>query len=49
MLCEAIEAAVRPIKEPDILKIETMIDKIINQRIEDLIWLVGFVVCFIVC
>ena len=35
MLCEAIEAAVRSIKEPDILKIEAMIDKIINQRIED--------------
>ena len=35
MLCEAIEAAVRSINEPDILKIETMIDKIINQRIED--------------
>ena len=35
MLCEAIEAAVRSIKEPDILKIEGMIDKIINQRIED--------------
>jgi hypothetical protein len=35
MLCEAIEAAVRSIKEPDILKIETMIDKIISQRIED--------------
>ena len=35
MLCEAIEAAVRSIKEPDILKIETMIDKIIKQRIED--------------
>ena len=35
MLCEAIEAAVRSIKEPDILKIENMIDKIINQRIED--------------
>ena len=35
MLCEAIEAAVRSIKEPDILKIETMIDKIINQRIVD--------------
>ena len=33
--CEAIEAAVRSIKEPDILKIEAMIDKIINQRIED--------------
>ena len=35
MLCEAIEAAVRSIKEPDILKIENMIDKIIKQRIED--------------
>ena len=29
---EAIEAAVRSIKEPDILKIENMIDKIIKQR-----------------
>ena len=35
MICEAVEAAVRSIKEPDILKIEAMIDKIINQRIED--------------
>ena len=35
MLCEAIEAAVRSIKEPDIRKIEAMIDKIIAQRIED--------------
>ena len=35
MICEAIEAAVRSIKDPDILKIEMMIDKIINQRIED--------------
>ena len=35
MLCEAIEAAVRSIKEPDILKIETMINKIIKSRIED--------------
>ena len=35
MICEAIEAAVRSIKEPDILKIETMINKIINSRIED--------------
>ena len=35
MLCEAIEAAVRSIKEPDIRKIESMIDKIIKQRIED--------------
>ena len=35
MLCEAIEAAVRSIKEPDILKIESMINKIIKNRIED--------------
>ena len=35
MICEAIEAAVRSIKEPDIFKIEAMIDKIIQQRIED--------------
>lgn len=35
MICEAVEAAVRSIKEPDIFKIETMINKIINQRIED--------------
>ncbi len=35
MLCEAIEAAVRSIKEPDIFKIEAMIDKIIEQRIDD--------------
>ena len=35
MICEAVEAAVRSIKEPDIFKIEAMIDKIIQQRIED--------------
>ena len=35
MLCEAIEAAVRSIKEPDIVKIESMIDKIVKSRIED--------------
>ena len=35
MICEAIEAAVRSIKEPDIFKIEAMIKKIIKQRIED--------------
>ena len=35
MICEAIEAAVRSIKDPDIMKIETMIDKIIKQRIDD--------------
>jgi len=35
MICEAVEAAVRSIKEPDIFKIEAMINKIINQRIGD--------------
>jgi hypothetical protein len=35
MICEAVEAAVRSIKEPNILKIESMINKIINQRIGD--------------
>lgn len=35
MICEAIEAAVRSIKKPDIFKIEAMINKIIKQRIED--------------
>jgi len=35
MICEAVEAAVRSIKEPDIFKIEAMIDKIIKQRIDD--------------
>jgi len=33
MICEAVEAAVRSIKEPDIIKIEEMIDKIIDLRI----------------
>ena len=35
MICEAIEAAVRSINNPDIMKIEAMIDKIIKQRIDD--------------
>ncbi len=35
MICEAIEAAVRSIKDPDIMKIEAMIDKIIKQRVDD--------------
>jgi len=35
MICEAVEAAVRSIKEPDIFKIEAMIDKIIKGRIDD--------------
>ena len=33
MICEAVEAAVRSIKDPDILKIEDMIDKIIDIRL----------------
>ena len=33
MICEAVEAAVRSIKEPNILKIEEMIDKIVNKRV----------------
>ena len=32
---EAVEAAVRSIKKPDIFKIEAMIDKIIKGRIDD--------------
>ena len=35
MLCEAIEAAVRSIKNPDVFKIEAMIDKIIKSRIDE--------------
>jgi len=35
MICEAVEAAVRSIKKPDIFKIEAMIDKIIKGRIDD--------------
>ena len=35
MLCEAIEAAVRSLKSPDIIKIEAMIDKIIKYRIDE--------------
>ncbi|MFQ6677648.1 MAG: HD family phosphohydrolase [Fidelibacterota bacterium] len=35
MLCEAIEAAVRSIKNPDIFKVEDMIDKIIKKRLDD--------------
>ncbi|MEC9006618.1 MAG: HDIG domain-containing metalloprotein, partial [Candidatus Neomarinimicrobiota bacterium] len=33
MICEAIEAGIRSIKEPDLIKIEEMITKIINSRI----------------
>ena len=35
MLCEAIEAAVRSLKNPDIIKIEAMINKIIKYRIDE--------------
>ncbi len=35
MLCEAIEAAVRSIKEPDVFKIEEMIEKIFKKRLDD--------------
>ncbi|MBC8345790.1 MAG: HDIG domain-containing protein [Candidatus Marinimicrobia bacterium] len=33
MICEAVEAAVRSIKDPNIMKIEEMIDKIVNIRL----------------
>ena len=35
MVCEAIEAAVRSIKEPDIVKIEDMIDRITKKKLDD--------------
>tara|TARA_B100001079_G_scaffold45674_2_gene37012 strand:+ start:870 stop:3200 length:2331 start_codon:yes stop_codon:yes gene_type:complete len=35
MLCEAVEAAVRSIKEPDVFKIEEMLDKIFKHRLEE--------------
>ena len=35
MICEAVEAAVRSIKDPDILKIDTMVDKVIKGRVSD--------------
>lgn len=35
MICESIEAAVRSIKEPDIVKVEDMIDRIIKKKLED--------------
>ncbi len=34
MICEAVEAAVRYVKNPDVRKIETMIDKIIKGRVD---------------
>jgi len=35
MICEAVEAAVKSLKNPDIMKIDAMIDKIIKTRIDD--------------
>lgn len=35
MICEAIEAAVRSIKEPGITRIEEMINRIINKRVSE--------------
>ena len=35
MICESIEAAVRSIKEPDIIKIEEMIDRIIKKKLDE--------------
>ena len=35
MICDAVEGAVRSIREPDIFKIEAMIDKIITEKIAD--------------
>jgi len=35
MICEAVEAAVRSIKNPDILKIDAMVDKVIKGRVSD--------------
>ena len=35
MICEAVEAAVRAIKNPDIIKIKNMIEKIVKKRIDE--------------
>jgi hypothetical protein len=35
MICESIEAAVRSIKEPDIVKVEDMIDRITKNKLDD--------------
>ncbi len=35
MICESIEAAVRSIKNPDIVKIEEMIDRITKKKLEE--------------
>ena len=33
MICEAIEAGIRSIKDPDLIKIDDLITKIINSRV----------------
>lgn len=35
MICESIEAAVRSIKEPDIVKVEEMIDRITKSKLDE--------------
>tara|TARA_B100000315_G_scaffold260595_1_gene323295 strand:+ start:6477 stop:8804 length:2328 start_codon:yes stop_codon:yes gene_type:complete len=35
MICEAVEAAVRSIKKPDINNIEAMVDKIVEKRLKE--------------
>ncbi|MBU0529856.1 HDIG domain-containing protein [bacterium] len=35
MICESIEAAVRSIKDPDIVKVEDMIDRITKKKLDD--------------
>ena len=35
MICEAVEAAVRSIKKPDITNIEAMVDKIVEKRLKE--------------
>lgn len=35
MICEAVEAAVRSLKRPDIFKVEDIVDRIIDKRLAD--------------
>ena len=35
MICESIEAAVRSLKKPDIVKVEEMIDRIIKKKLDE--------------
>ncbi|MFH1853015.1 MAG: HDIG domain-containing metalloprotein, partial [Candidatus Neomarinimicrobiota bacterium] len=35
MICEAVEAAVRSLKKPDLFKVQDIIDKIVDRRISD--------------